>query len=747
MSMNRVIVCWAVIAFLFPLLLFSCHEGEPDRTPPGEAIVIIDEAAPAAVWLAAQRFAELLGEVLPVSIVAGDPGPIPPCAHVFTLGPGPWTREIIGRDELDALPEQSYILRRGTIQGRPALAAAGSDLLGHQYAVYALLTELGYGFFHPEETFIPGSLSIPDALDAAETPSYLWRGFHQHTMHPVELMDSLLVPSDQGLAEAWRYVDWLVANRANYLQWALLRTVDMEVWIPHATAIVEYAHTRGLRVGIDVSYRFIQQNTYLLIPGPGPWEDQLRAGFDRVLEVPFDVINVEMGTSEFIPASDTLTMDWFNTSVDYLQEVRERTGRDVELIVKVHCSTGQTAPNYGDINFNFLPGLADPRVGVMPHTVQFYDLFRPAPTYDNEDFSHILDFLLDEIGERRVLYYPETAYWVSFDVDIPLFLPQYVYSRWNDLHRLRNSGMDGQIVFSSGLEWGYWLNDFAAAHFAFEADDDWQEPVRRFVRIFGPTGDEVYALLCEITEAQGRDLLEGNLIAYLIGYETADDIGLLVDIHAQPEKVLFSELRRWGRPRIRDFERGVLTELGVLAGTVHAYCDRLSALRAEVPREALPWFEELLAGLEITALRADHVHGLYRGVVAGRKAELGMADEGRLEAQRAFAEAVAARIMATELISRRESSYRYPPERLARFRENPTAYEFGYLYPAHTCFYWLRDEAKAIDGNPCPCHLNITNLIDGALGEGPIGTWLEELPPLASECLDACFHPREVPQD
>jgi len=745
--MNKIIMYRTVILFLLPLLSLSCHDGAQDRTVPGGAIVVIGEDVPVAVRLAAHRFADLLDEVLPASIAEGEPGPIPPGALVFALGPGPSTWEIIGRGELDALPAQSYILRRGTLQGRPAFAAAGPDLLGHQYAAYALLTELGFGFFHPEETFIPGSLNIPDRLDAVETPSYPWRGFHVHTMHPVELMDSLLVPSDQGLAEAWRYVDWLVANRANYLQWALLRTVDMDAWIPHATAIADYAHTRGLRIGIDVTYRFIQQNAYLLIPGPGPWEEQVREGIDRILEVPFDVINVEMGTSEFIPASDTLTMEWFNTTVEYLHEAYGKAGREVELIVKVHCSTGQTAPNYGDINFNFLPGLADPRVGVMPHTVQFYDLFRPAPTYDNEDFSHILAFLLEEIGERRVLYYPETAYWVSFDVDIPLYLPHYVYSRWNDLHRLRKSGMDGQITFSSGLEWGYWLNDLAAAHFAYEADDSWRDVVRRFARIFGPAGDGVFDLLCEVTEAQGRDLLEGNLIAYLIGYEPADDLGLLVDIHAQPEKVLFTELRRWGWPKIRDFERGVLTELGVLAETYHAYCERLSALRAEIPDEALPWFEELLAGLEVTALRADHVHGLYRGVVAGRKVELGLAEEGRAEAQHAFAEAVAARIMAEEQISRRASSYRYPPERLARFRENPTAYEFGYLYTTHTCFYWLRDEAKAIDGNPCPCHLNITSLIDTAIGEGPLGTWFEELPTLKSECLDACFHPKEVPQD
>ena len=48
-----------------------------------------------------------------------------------------------------------------------------------------------------------------------------------------------------------------------------------------------------------------------------------------------------------------------------------------------------------------------------------YSLQDPVSTY-GEDFSDILEYMRWEAGRRPVLYYPETAYWVSYDVDVPL---------------------------------------------------------------------------------------------------------------------------------------------------------------------------------------------------------------------------------------------------------------------------------------------------------------------------------------
>ena len=54
------------------------------------------------------------------------------------------------------------------------------------------------------------------------------------------------------------------------------------------------------------------------------------------------------------------------------------------------------------LNFNFLPHFADARLGVMPHTVQHYALDDPAPTYGNEDFHHMREFLQEEAEPERI---------------------------------------------------------------------------------------------------------------------------------------------------------------------------------------------------------------------------------------------------------------------------------------------------------------------------------------------------------
>ena len=68
-----------------------------------------------------------------------------------------------------------------------------------------------------------------------------------------------------------------------------------------------------------------------------------------------------------------------------------------------------------------------------------------------------------------------------------------------------------------------------------------------------------------------------------------------------------------------------------------------------------------------------------------------------------------------------EQRYRVPADRIASWRNGPTAYEFGYLWSVRSLYYWWRDEGKAIDAPVMPCYLNVINPIDVAFGEG-VGT-------------------------
>ena len=165
----------------------------------------------------------------------------------------------------------------------------------------------------------------------------------------------------------------------------------------------------------------------------------------------------------------------------FTEHVNGTWGR--EAGIKVHCSTGQFCKDFPDprtgkpINFNFLPTHTHPGLGVFPHTVQVYALDDPtAGAYGNENFSYVEDYMVYEakLGRRSVTYYPETAYWVNVDIDVPLFLPIYGQRRQHDLRRiaLREAReafkIQGQIVFDSGWEWGYWVNDVVAARSSWD---------------------------------------------------------------------------------------------------------------------------------------------------------------------------------------------------------------------------------------------------------------------------------------
>lgn len=731
------------LAITAAVALAGCSGGgsEPSTGTRVASVAIVASAAPSAgEQLASERARSLLATATgkPVAVVAGADAAPAEAELLVALGPSELADRVLGARG-DGLAPGAYAVARGEDGGRAVIAARGGDSLGAAYATYAALEALGFGFFHPEQTFVPDALVVPDALTEVHAPTYSWRGFHLHTMHPIELMDSFLVEGDEHLAEAERYLDWLVANRQTYVQWVLQDTVDIDAFLRHAGRIVSAAHERGLKVGIDTPFQFIQQNGWVLIPdGKSPAEPQIEARIATLMVVPWDVINVELGNAEFLPSDDQATFDWLNFTAELLDS---RYG--VELLTKVHCTSGQTAPHFDDINFNFLPGLADPRVGVMPHTVQFYDLFRVAPTYDNEDFSAMREFLLGEIGERRVVYYPETAYWVTFDVDVPLFLPHYGFARWNDLNRLADSGMDGQIDFSSGFEWGFWLNDWMAASSVYDAREDWRDKLAGFTRIFGRRGAAMQDLLARIIEEQGRDLLERNDVAELIGWDTADDIGhFIAKTEFQPVRRLPEEVRKLDADGLAAYEADVIARLTELDATYAGFVAELSRLGAGIPAAARPWYDELADSLAITHLRIRHVLRLDQGLVAVRRGELGLDPRGADTARQRWLEAQDVRHQAEPIVVRRESAYRFPAERIARRRENPTSYEFGYLYTVWDLYYWKRDEARAFPPSFCICDGNLVNLVDNFLGEGGLGDVLESLPPLAG-CLDACAHPVE----
>ncbi len=571
------------------------------------------------------------------------------------------------------------------------------DAAGLQYGVWDILERAGIYYIHPREILFADELCVADCLgtvDEIHAPVYDMRGTHVHTMHPIELESTLLGHDPVTLERFDEFLAWLVARRQNYVEWNLLRTVEFDKWIGHAGDLVALAHDRGVKVGIVAPIAFRQQNSFFLVDleDPAKPTDQLAASVDRLMAVPWDHINVEMGASEFFSISDQDQVSWLSFLANYLDAEYPGT----KTATKVHCTVNQTADSYDGMNFNYIAAFADPGMGVMPHTVQWYDLYRAGPTYDRQDFTDMREFLLQEIGKRDVFYYPETAYWVTFDNDVPLFLPQYTYARWNDLARLAESGMDGQINFSSGWEWGYWLNDLAAAAYAYEPGDDYLDPLRPIFRSLGDAGDESLALFAEVVEWQGSELLEANGIRWLIAWDAADDVGHFADIHGQPIRTRLYELAETTPTGLQAFA-AEFEQLSTIANQSRLFADRWWALESDVAAGGERIWREIALGLEITALRAAFMTELYRAVMLEREFELDGDAADQAAAALALVDAEALLQQGLTVAGRANDIYRYPFDEIAVDRPSLTSYPFGYLRTVPDLWYWQRDLNHASD--------------------------------------------------
>jgi hypothetical protein len=744
------------------------------------------------VWLVAgddidaaprERIAALLGGALgkPVSVTnaAALPTTLTPDALVLAIGSSELSRSLVPDAERAKLAPEAFVVRSGTHRGATLLVAHGNPKAEHPHGnigalhgAYVLLEELGFAFLHPLAPTTPTRLVLPSQpLDRSSAPRWSKRALHIHTQHPLELTDMLQGfgpggPADEqgftkSLAEWDRFLEWAVANGQNGVEWFMLWAdswkdfADSPARIQRLGRLVDRAHAFGIDAGIDAPIAFAQQHSFRLLRTQGDPAAELaeiRTRLDWLMGARFDFLGIEAGTSEFTHPTPERMLAWMNEVAKHLDEKHGGT----RAYIKVHCSTGQTADGYTDpetgqpINFNMLPHFADKRLGVLPHTVQHYGLNDPAPTYGNTDFAYMRSFTESEAGSRPVVYYPESAYWVSFDVDVPLFLPLYADRRLSDLRVLAKdedlgkmgrgahagAHMDGQLVFSSGWEWGYWLNDVIAARAAWQPatgatqEEALENALAPVTRVFGKASAEVSTWISDVAHAEQALLIEGKISgnapstvvqrngqAYLQGSETWDDVSKLAQSlptkaaqMTQPDKLGLVDMRNplHGGPGYSAEVEPLLAEMET---TFAALATRGDALRAKVPANARDLIDDLADAMQMTALRAKQVHGLYDYVD-------GYWDTARTARLPRLAAARSALDAAKLVVDQREKHYRVPAERIAGWRSNPTAYEYGYLWSVRSLYYWWRDEGKAVDAPIFPCYLNVVNPVDVAFGEG-----------------------------
>ncbi len=576
------------------------------------------------------------------------------------------------------------------LDGAGGITVVGSAPLGVQYGVAAALEELGFRFFHPWRAVVPDAPAVPASVNpAAQQPEMVTRGLHLHTIHPIEAYYAMWEPGDQNLDDAKRIVNWLVLNRGNYIQWVGLDDISNDpataaAWEPHAEALVEYAHGRGLRTGLAIQLfgaSNLQQGFDLVDSEEGATREEIESRYQIILGIDWDNINLSFG--EFFGEAPESFIDAVNLAF----QIQGEMAPGVEMATTIHVGDSpDQRVDFMDQNliYYFLVKFADP--GIIPwiHTVMFYNLYEDAGgAYHHDDFGEHRAYLMERLeAGARVGYFPETAYWIAFDVSVPAYLPVYIRSRWLDLHETRLAAQDAgiddleeQVLFSSGWEWGYWQNDYAALRASWQLPDTWETLVTDML------GDELAAPVIDLVELQHEHLIEGRLASYIAGRDLYMDLGYDIDVVSQPERPTLQDVIDMEPADRTAFAAEVLGGLEALAAGTEAVLARIDAIDRDDA-----FYRELRDGVEITALRARYIHAVFAAAVA-------FADGDDPAALAASADALFDQSLA--IVERRHGALHYPvPDNLLFGTTNATYYQWGYLKQTNELCYWDRERIK-----------------------------------------------------
>lgn len=597
------------LAFLLAALLAAtanCAETTWTLVKNGKpaAQIVLGLNAPAPISIAAKDLQSYIkrmsGAELPI---VTKPTASTPNTTVVYIAADPADRK---------LPDETMTITTGRDGRNPSIRLSGASPVGAMYATYRFLELLGVRFFHPEQDYVPThrDLSV-GSLKITESPAYKWRGIQQHTLHPIPATKFLMEnQSPKDLRRAYRYVDWLARNRQNYLFWWWVERVKPGDRTPYVRKIVDYAHQRGVNVGMVVGMPFNQQNSYNLMRGTAchsdkeKWTGFLKQGVDEMAAMGVDALCIFFGESEnktFKESSECVTtVDGVQATVDRVEAVRRYVKEKyphMQITLWVHPTTGMrgndTCPNYF-----LLPALCSPDVGAAVHTVQFYNLFDPAPTYGNADFHALRDFAVEQSKVRPVWYWPESAYACGFDDDVPIFLPGYLTGRARDAQFLAGKAV-AHITFSTGIEWNYWLIDYAVARYGWDPNK-WTSDnvIANFAEIFGPKAGPVVAKsLHGLAAANDRCLVDAagkggvnlmTLLTTLIAPRALDNIA--------------------GKPKdeVVAWRNAYLPQMKSLTAAYGEAYSSLESVRPMIGKTEQPWFDELSDSVQITYLRCEH---------------------------------------------------------------------------------------------------------------------------------------------
>ncbi|MCA9719982.1 MAG: hypothetical protein KC468_35280, partial [Myxococcales bacterium] len=554
-------------------------------------------------------------------------------------------------------------------EGATVVWTAGASTLSDQYAVYELLRRLGARFYHPEQEYIP--VHAPEDLRALAkrptalhpggggdyTPDFDQRSWSFHGSHPLEILETFS-DGDFPFDQAERVNDWIVKNRGNRAKGLGRGVAPQESRDRRQAELSELHALLGFPSGVGITLHNQQQGASAVVdPDSGvPVQQQIEDYVTQRLAESPDAISfgIHFGPTEVTTTPDEETVQWINWAGRKALELRP----DILVEVNNHISGGQPTPNFDDLgcppgtnedgrgDYYDLAFHADPRFSVTVHTVMFYPLEGPARVYNQQSFAHKLCLMQRAAGEGRPLkYFPEGSWWLSFDNPVPVYLPLYIGARVRDLELIRpllasrgGGTVHSHHMFNSGQEWGYWQQDYAVGLMHWNADvtqdqilgellDPLCPPARLVEGCAARTGarDVMTEMIAQQTEMflnaedwRGRP---GGLYLYFAGEDPGDEVAALAGFEFRPVAVRLDEVARWDADALAHFRS---TDLAALAAAEQAYAGwlaTLTGLQGEVPEAGRPWLDEIIDGVEINQLRAQHAGGLYGAILSLREAE------------------------------------------------------------------------------------------------------------------------------
>lgn len=688
--------CWSVTLLLAALCACSSSPRDaitihtPPDLAPGTSLAVQDMISDLSA-MTGRNFAEI--NAVKQRCVSGE-------LHIVVLG---HEHDASGARAATALAAQAYSIEETRCANDGHLVEIrGGSLLAAQWAIYDFMEHLGVRYFHPEQTYRPTNLQWPAEPMAVHTaPAVARRSLHLHRTHPIELEP----PIGANPAEATRYqqhwIDWNVK----------LRHTDVDGIDETLTGA--YAYARGFPREIGFNLLETQQGGRPVInpDDPRPEHEQISSAIDaRMAPVaglpPITTFIFLFNPNEFTTVGEALTVDRITFVTNYVHE----HWPTVEIRTINHGAAQPLGSVYGTRFFD-LPQFAPPVLGVEVHTLMFYDLDRPAPVYGNPDFKFLRDWIVMEQAKRRVTYYPESSWWLTFDLPVPLYLaPVSLEARDHDLQLLApylagdnaaTHGVIGHKAFSSGQEWGYWLIDYCTAQMTWQPALGWRGCLGYALQPL-VQGAALRDLLVEVGEAQVAPLRDANILQMLVGSDDQTESAEVAGVYFHPLPPAPSAVLSWTDPQVADFERLSVTPMVAMAAQYAAWADRAAAIAALQSEADAPWVQEIVDGLRITGLRAQHGHDVYTTVLALRAA-LNARDYAAIDAAAAqVATARAVTTTAADIVAQRETAYRYPLELSTAGDEvgtpgalaNTTIYPYRYLSRTHRLFYWTRPDAQ-----------------------------------------------------